>query len=146
MDLTNLTALWPLYFSPCLAELQRSPGFSFIIQPMPSVPPLLPQNLKTFSLRTSCPFTHVHFSEMLPVSTTHRLIRLLSPLSLPTPIHNTCALFSAPPSPAENIRSQSTSKVPEPLECLLRKDISWETGGVTHNTARSSAESLFLYV
>lgn len=107
MDLTTLQL-----------QLQMSPGFPITIQPMISVPSLLPQNLKSFSVQASCPSRQKHFSKIFPVST-HHLIWLLSPLPPPTPIHNTQPLFSAPLSP-DNIQLYKQGT----WACLLEVDVS----------------------
>lgn len=124
-------------------QLQRSPGFSLTIQSMLSVPPLLPQNLKSFSFQASCPCRHKHFSKTFPVSA-HHLIWLVSPLPPPTAIHDTQPLFSAPSSP-DNVQlyKQGTWA----MTCLLRTDVSLEgTDRLTQNTASFAEEHMFLCV
>lgn len=120
-------------------QLQRSPGFSLTIQSMLSVPPLLPQNLKSFSFQASCPCRHKHFSKTFPIST-HHLIWLVSPI----PIHDTQPLFSAPLFP-DNVQlyKQGTWA----MTCLLRTDVSLGgTDRMTQNTASFTGEHLFLCV
>lgn len=124
-------------------QLQRSPGFCLTIQPRLSIPPLLPQNLKSFPFQASRPSRHMHFSKIFPVST-HHLIWLLSPLSPPTPLHDTQPFFSAPLSP-HNL--QIYSKVPEPWHaCSEQMSACGGTDRMTQNTASSTEEHLFLCV